>query len=79
MSRLDELRALLADVFFADPAEFDDDASPERIAGWDSLSHLNMTVALEERFGVALTMDDIMAMQDVGAIRRVLRTHGVAV
>ena len=38
-----------------------------------------MSVALEERFGVALSTDDIMEMHNVGAIRRVLRAHGVAV
>ena len=79
MSPLDELRTLLAESFSADPGELDDDASPERISGWDSLTHLNMTVALEERFGVELTTDDILHMQNVGAIRRVLRAHGVAV
>lgn len=79
MSRLDELRALLAEAFSVDPAELDDDAAPERISGWDSLTHLNMTVAIEERFGVSLTTDDILEMQNVGAIRRVLRAHGIAV
>ena len=79
MSRLAELHALLAETFAADPAELDDEASPERIPGWDSLTHLNMTVALEERFGVSLSMDDVVEMENVGAIRRVLRTHGIAV
>jgi acyl carrier protein len=79
MSRLDDLRGLLAEVFSADPAELDDDASPDKVSGWDSLTHLNMTVAVEERFGVTLSTDDIMEMQNVGAIRRVLRAHGVAV
>jgi acyl carrier protein len=79
MSRLAELQALLAEAFSADATEFADDASAERISGWDSLTHLNMTVALEEHFGVSLSTDDIMQMQDVAAIRRVLRAHGVAV
>ena len=79
MIRLEELRALLAETFAAEPGELDDEASPERISGWDSLTHLNMSVALEERFGVALSTDDIMEMHNVGAIRRVLRAHGVAV
>ena len=79
MSRLDELRALLAETFSTEQATLDDEASPERISGWDSLTHLNMTVALEEAFGVTLSTDDIMQMQNVGAIRRVLRAHGVAV
>lgn len=79
MSRLAELQALLAETFSTDPGALDDDASPERISGWDSLTHLNMTVALEEAFGVTLSTDDIMQMQNVGAIRQVLRAHGVAV
>jgi len=79
MAAPDELQAILAETFSAEPSELSDEASPERISGWDSLTHLNMTVALEERFGVALSTDDIMQMQNVGAIRRVLRAHGVTV
>lgn len=79
MSRLAELQELLAETFSADPGELGDDASPEAISGWDSLTHLNMTVALEERFGIEFSMDNIMDMKDVRAIREILRTHGVAV
>jgi acyl carrier protein len=79
VSRLAELQSILAEAFSADPSELADEASPERISGWDSLTHLNMTVALEEQFGVSLSTDDIMQMQDVAAIRRVLRAHGIAV
>jgi len=78
MSRLAELHAILAEAFSADPADLGDETSPERLSGWDSLTHLNMTVAIEEHFGVSLTTDDIMQMQNVGAIRQVLRAHGVA-
>ena len=79
MSRLEELRAVLAEAFTAEPGDLTDEASPEQISGWDSLTHLNITVVLEERFGVELTTDDVMQMSNVGAIRRVLRAHGVAV
>jgi len=78
MSQLAELHAILAEAFSVDPADLGDETSPERLSGWDSLTHLNMTVAVEEHFGVSFTTDDIMQMQNVGAIRRVLRAHGVA-
>jgi acyl carrier protein len=79
MSRLAELQTILAEAFSAEPADLGDETSPERLSGWDSLTHLNMTVAIEEHFGVSLSTDDIMQMQNVGAIRSVLRAHGVAV
>lgn len=61
------------------PAEaLGDDASPDTIADWDSMSHLNLVMALESEFGVSLSAEDALEMRNVAAIRHVLRSRGVA-
>ncbi len=44
---------------------------------WDSLQHMNLIAALEKEFGVEFTFDEIVSMQNLAEIRRVLRTKGV--
>jgi acyl carrier protein len=62
------------------PAEaLSDDASPDTIATWDSLNHLNLVLALEAEFGVALSPQDVLDLRNVGLIRTVLRDYGVDV
>jgi acyl carrier protein len=35
---------------------------------WDSIGHLNLMLALEDRFGITLDVDDMMALTTVAAI-----------
>ena len=46
------------------------------VEAWDSLKHMELVVSLEEAFGMQLTFDEIVAMQSVGEIKRVLRAKG---
>ena len=66
MSRLDELRALLAETFSTEQATLDDEASPERISGWDSLTHITLIMTIEDTFGVKFTTREVMGFQNVG-------------
>ena len=46
----------------------DDDSSPETIANWDSLKHMNLILALEEKFAVAFSDEEIIGMLSVKSI-----------
>lgn len=43
-------------------AHEDKEITPDNIEGWDSLTHLQLSMVLEEEFGVELTPDDIDEM-----------------
>ena len=79
IGREDRLVRTAADVLGVTPDALSEDASPDTVSSWDSLGHLNLVIALEEEFGVSLSADDVLAMRDVGSIRRVLRHSGVEV
>jgi acyl carrier protein len=55
------------------------ETSPDAVASWDSLGHLNLVMALEEEFGITLSPEDAIAMRSVGEICRVLRRAGAPV
>jgi acyl carrier protein len=69
----------IAAVLDVDPAQLTDGSSPENVASWDSLNHLNIVMALEGEFGIAVSADDALDMGSIAKIRAVLAAHGVEV
>jgi acyl carrier protein len=49
----------------------------KNVDAWDSLKHMELIVALEQSFDIQLSFDEIVAMQSVSEIKRVLRERGV--
>ena len=39
------------------------------IPAWDSITHIQLIFAVEEEFGIRLTMQDLESLDDVGALR----------
>jgi acyl carrier protein len=49
------------------------------IAGWDSVSHIQLIFAVEEEFGIRLSLKDLEGLEDVGALVGSISRHlGVA-
>ena len=44
------------------------------IPGWDSVGHLSLASSLEQTFGISLDVDDLMEMEGVRQIVRVIET-----
>jgi acyl carrier protein len=60
-----ELNAVFQDVF-DEPIEVRDDMTAADVEGWDSLSHINLIVAVEKRFHIRLTTAEVRALNNVG-------------
>ena len=56
-----------------------DDLTMSEVESWDSLQHMNLIASLEEAFAVQLTFEEIVTMQSVGEIKRVLAGKGAEV
>jgi acyl carrier protein len=54
-----KLIEILADVLDLEADQIDDDLSAETAKSWDSLNHLRLITAVEQDFGIALTMEEI--------------------
>lgn len=61
------------------PAAIKADTSPDTVSMWDSLNHLNLVMALETEFGIALTPEQVFDMRNVGVMQTILREHGIDV
>lgn len=51
--------------------------SPGDVARWDSLNHVALVSMIERTFGIGLSMDEMIEIQCVGDIERLLARHGV--
>lgn len=52
-----------------------DELTAPEVDGWDSLAHLELIYAIEDRFGISFPSDELMEHQDVGALRRDIETR----
>lgn len=69
---------MLSDVLQTPPEKITDELAMRDLEVWDSLKHMELVASLEQTFGIELTFDEIVAMQSVGEIKRVLRAKGLA-
>lgn len=73
---ISEALAWISELFEEPPERLTADMPKDDIPGWDSLGVLTLMAALDERFGVQLTEEEMEEMQNVSDILAVLRRAG---
>ena len=71
----DELEQLFRDVFGDDTIELTEETTAREIPQWDSLGHVNLMFAIEERFGVRFRGNELAEFANVGELKRFLEEH----
>lgn len=61
-----KLKEIFIDVLDLDEVELKDETSANDIEEWDSLSHIQLIVAIEKTFGIKFTSLEIMKWKNVG-------------
>ena len=59
-------------AFDVDPQSVTMDTTASEISAWDSVGHLSLAGHLEETFGISLDVDDLMEMENVREIVRIV-------
>ena len=62
----EKLNEIFCDVLDLDEVELNDETSAEDIEEWDSLSHIQLIVAIEKEFIIKFTSKEIMSWKNVG-------------
>jgi acyl carrier protein len=68
----DQVRQVMADILNLDPNSVNELTVKDCTASWDSLSHINLIVALEQEFQVSFDVPEIEAMQSYSDILETL-------
>ena len=61
-----KLNEIFIDVLDLDEVELTEETSANDIEEWDSLSHIQLIVAIEKAFGIKFTSLEIMKWRNVG-------------
>jgi acyl carrier protein len=51
------------------------ETKPDDIPGWDSMGHIALVSSLEQAFGLSFDVDEVMEMEDVSQIARIVNAH----
>ena len=68
---------IMADVLKMAETDITDNLTIDDLEAWDSLKHMDLVVSIEQAFNIELTLDEIIIMTSVIAIKRVLNDRGV--
>lgn len=63
-----KLNEIFIDVLDLDECNLTDKTNANDIEEWDSLSHIQLIVAIEKRFGIKFTSLEIMKWRNVGEL-----------
>lgn len=71
----DDIAALIAEVFnYRGPLTLE--MVRTDIPRWDSLRHVGLVVAIENEFGVSLSMDEMHEIESIRDLQRVVERYG---
>lgn len=73
----EKLKNVLADVFKIDAQSIDENTSVDNVEKWESLTHLNLVLALEDSFNITFSEEQTVEILNYSLIKLVLQEHGV--
>ena len=68
----ERIRQIMADVLDLDPHSIDGGTAMDSVESWDSLTHINLCLGLEQDFQVSFTVSEMEAMLSYEDIIRVI-------
>lgn len=66
MNVTEELNTIFCTVFDDDTISITPDLTANDVDGWDSLSHVNLIVAIENRFKIRFNQKELLTFKNVG-------------
>lgn len=70
MTTLDTLTEVFRQVFDDPNIVLTPETTADMVEGWDSLSHVNLIMAVENRFNIRFKQKEVMSFKNVGDLAR---------
>jgi acyl carrier protein len=71
----EKLKEIFVDILEVDESALHNNFGPEDSPLWDSMNNLRLVTAIEEEFGIKLSMAEIESMDTFGKIRELIIQH----
>lgn len=65
-STFERVRSVASDIFGVPATKITAASSPQTLENWDSIQHLSLVLALEEKFSLQLSPEEIEQMKSIG-------------
>ena len=70
----ERIRIMASDLFGVPAEHISAASSPDTIEAWDSIQHLNLVLALEEKFGLQLSPEEMEQMKSIGDVIKLVES-----
>lgn len=74
MDLLDQLNDIFCEVFDDDDIRITPEMTANDVDGWDSLSHVNLIVAIESKFSIRFSQKELLTFKNVGDLLNCTRS-----
>ena len=74
-----KLNTIIAETLYLPLEKVKDELEMSQVESWDLLQHMILIASLEQAFWAEFTFEEIVSMQSVAEIKRVLRNKGAEV
>lgn len=71
----EQLNEVFQDVFDDESITVNDATTANDIEDWDSLEHINLINAVEQKFGIKFDMGHIITMKNVGEMANIIESQ----
>jgi acyl carrier protein len=70
MTTIEKLNGIFRTVFDNDEINIQPEMTANDVDGWDSLSHVNLILAVEKGFGIRFQQKELLTFKNVGDLLR---------
>ncbi len=70
---LNRIQEIFREVFDDDNLVVTRQTNSSQIEEWDSLNHINLTIAIEKEFNLRFTLEELQPLKDVGEMIDLLK------
>lgn len=67
-----KLKYIILNELKLDDYEIKEETRADEIPGWDSLTHINIILAIEKGFNIRFSRVEILGLQNIGELRKLV-------
>ena len=71
----EQVQAIASDLFGVSADQIARDSSTESIEAWDSTQHLNFVLALEDKFNIQFSPEEMEQMRNIGSTEKLVENR----
>jgi acyl carrier protein len=72
---LNEINAIVSDVLQLPDLVMEFSTSAADVPGWDSLTHIQIIIAIERKYGLRFTATEVAQLEDAGSLVDLILQH----